>query len=267
MKSFSECKRIVVKIGTSSLTYDTGRFNLDRIETLVRTLCDFRNSGREIILVSSGSITAGIARLGLGHRPHSLEERQAMAAVGQCELMRIYERFFDMYGYPVGQVLLTANTMLNPQSKKNAENTFNTLISLGCIPVVNENDTVSCDEIKEVETFGDNDTLSAHVAVITSADALVILSDINGLYDSDPRKNPDARLISRVERIDEKIIGYGGGAGSERGTGGVAAKLRAGQLACTHGIPMYLVNGSDPRILYSLNKNENPGTVFLPYEE
>lgn len=266
MNSIKDANRIVVKIGTSSLTYETGRFNLQRIETLVRVLSDFRNAGKEVVLVSSGAITAGIARLNLGHRPHSLEEKQAMAAVGQCELMRIYERFFDIYGHPVGQVLLTAETVRNEKARQNAENTFHTLLRLGCIPIVNENDTVSSEEIEAVATFGDNDRLSAYVALLCNADALIILSDIDGLYDSDPRKNPDAKLIHRVGRIDEKILSYGGGAGSERGTGGVAAKLAAAQIACTKGITTYLLSGEDPEILYKLRDGICPGTVFETYE-
>ena len=267
MKSWNESKRLVVKIGTSSLTYENGRFHLRRIEALVRTLSDFRNGGREVVLVSSGAITAGIARLGLGHRPHSLEEKQAMAAVGQCELMRIYENFFDLYGHPVGQVLLTGETIQREKARENAESTFHTLLALGCIPIVNENDTVSSEEIEAIATFGDNDRLSAYVAILCHADSLVILSDIDGLYDSDPHKNPEAKLIPTVERIDERILSYGGGAGSERGTGGVAAKLAAAQIACREGITTYLVNGEDPTILYRLGDAERPGTVFLPYED
>ena len=266
MTDFKSSKRIVIKIGTSSLTYDTGKFNLNRIDRLAKVISDFKNSSTEVVLVSSGAVTAGIARLGINHRPHSIEEKQAMAAVGQCELMKIYEHFFDIYGYPVGQVLLTGETIEKNKARENAENTFRTLLNLGCIPIVNENDTVSSEEIEAIATFGDNDRLSAYVAVLCKADSLVILSDIDGLYDSDPHKNPDAKLISSVDRIDEKILSYGGGAGTERGTGGVAAKLAAAQIACTNGITTYLLTGSDPEVLYSLRNGESVGTVFHTYE-
>ena len=266
MTEFCNAKRIVLKIGTSSLTYETGRFNLNRIEKLVRVLSDLRNSGREVVLVSSGAVTAGISKLGLNHRPKSLREKQATAAVGQCELMRLYDNYFDMYGHTVGQVLLTGETIRREKARINAENTFSMLLSYGCIPIVNENDTVSSEELEAIATFGDNDRLSAYVAVLCRADVLVILSDIDGLYDSDPRKNPDAKIIHEVEKIDEKILSFGGGAGSERGTGGVAAKLEAAKITCTNGITTYLLSGEDPGILYELDEGKCPGTVFKTYD-
>jgi len=254
-------RRIVIKIGSSSLTHSTGRLNLHRIETLARVLSDFKNAGKSIVLVTSGAISAGKARLGLDHRPSTTEEKQAMAAVGQCELMSIYERFFRMYGHTVGQILITRDTVDNPVSRKNAENTFNTLLAMGCVPIVNENDTISFEEIE----FGDNDTLSAYVALLCRADVLVNLSDIDGLYDSDPHKNPEAKLIPSVVRIDDAIRAAAGGAGSAAGTGGVITKLHAAEIACSNGIPMFIINGENPEIMYDLFQGRHVGTYFMPY--
>ena len=256
-------RRIVVKIGSSTLTYDTGLMNLQRIETVARVLSDFANSGRDVILVTSGAIAAGAARLRLDHRPSSTEERQAMAAVGQCELMRIYEQFFQMYGHPVGQVLLTRGVIEQEVSRRNAENTFNTLLRFGCIPIVNENDTVSCDELELLDTFGDNDTLSAWVSVLVGADALIILSDKDGMYDGDPRVKPDAKLIHTVASVDDTIMSYAGGAGTGRGTGGYVTKLNAAKIATEAGIPVFMLNGSNPEVLYDLNEGNCPGTYFM----
>ncbi|MHB1153098.1 MAG: glutamate 5-kinase [Eubacteriales bacterium] len=261
MDFIKNVKRIVIKIGSSSLTHSTGRLNLHRIEILARVLSDFKNSGKEIILVTSAAISAGKAKLGLDHRPATIEEKQAMAAVGQCELMTIYERFFRMYGHTVGQILITRDTVNNPVSRKNAENTFNTLLKMGCIPVVNENDTISFEEIE----FGDNDTLAAYVALLCRADILVNLSDINGLYDSDPHKNQDAKLIPTVVKIDDNIRAAAGGAGSDFGTGGVITKLHAAEIACSNGIPMFIINGENPEIMYDLFEGRHIGTYFMPY--
>lgn len=257
-----EAKRIVIKIGSSTLTYETGRFNLRRMETLARVLSDFWNAGKEIVLVSSGAISAGRAKMGLSHKPSTTAEKQAMAAVGQCELMRMYEHFFDLFSRRVAQILITRETVDNPVARHNAENTFHALLSMGCLPIVNENDTVSFEEIE----FGDNDTLAAYVALICSADALINLSDIDGLYNGDPHRTAGVSLIPVVERIDETIYSYAGGAGTDRGTGGVLTKLRAAEICCTRGIPMYLLNGNDPETLYRLLKGEKVGTKFLPYE-
>lgn len=260
MNNFKDAKRIVVKVGTSTLTHETGKLNLNRMEHIARVLSDFKNSGKEIILVTSAAITAGIARMGITHRPESTEEKQALAAIGQCEIMRMYERFFDMYGYPVAQVLVSKEIIDHEQMKKNAINTFKKLLEIGCIPIVNENDVVSFGEIE----FGDNDTLSAYVAALCDADTLVILSDIDGLYEGDPRKNPNAKLIPVVEEIDKKIMSYAGGAGTNRGTGGVVTKLHAAQIAMENNIPMYILNGEDPSILYELLEGKNKGTYFSP---
>ncbi len=248
MTAFENAKRIVVKVGTSTLTHSTGKFNLKRMELLARVLSDLKNSGREIILVTSAAIAAGMARTGRSERPDSTAEKQALAAVGQCELMRMYERFFDSYGHCVAQVLVTHEIVSNEHMKHNTINTMNSLIGMGCLPIVNENDTVSCEEVE----FGDNDTLSAHVAVISSADALVMLSDIDGLYNDDPHKNPNAELISSVSELTDDIRGYAGGAGTSRGTGGLVTKLHAAEIAGAAGIPSFLMNGEDPRLLYDL---------------
>lgn len=258
MGLFKDCKRIVVKVGSSTLTHSTGQLNLRRIEKLAKTLSDLKNTGKEIILVSSGAVSAGIAKSGLGHRPVSLEEKQAMASIGQSELMKIYDRFFSDFGHKVAQILMTRDVIDNPSRRRAAENTFNTLLSMGCLPIVNENDAVSTDELTK---FGGNDILSAHVANLCRADILINLSDVDGLFDRDPRKNPDARFIERVENIDE-ILSFAGGAGSERGTGGMEAKLTAAKMVTDNGIPMFIMNGENPEILYKLLDGEHVGTYF-----
>ena len=258
MSFFENCKRIVVKVGSSTLTHASGRLNLRRIEALAKTLSDLKNAGKEIILVTSGAVSAGIAKAGLGHRPESLEEKQAMASIGQSELMKIYDRFFSDYGHKIGQILMTRDVVDNPIRRTAAENTFNTLLRMGCIPIVNENDAVSTDELVK---FGGNDILSAHVANLCHADILINLSDIDGLFDSDPRKNPDARLIEKVDDIDS-ILSFAGGAGTERGTGGMEAKLTAAKMVTENGIPMFIMNGSDPEILYKLLDGKQVGTYF-----
>lgn len=250
--------RIVVKIGSNTLTHDTGKLDLRRMELLVRILSDFKNAGHEIVLVSSGAVAAGIARLRLGRRPESTEEKQALAAIGQAELMQVYENFFATYGYTVGQMLMTKDIIDNPERRTNAQNTFRELLKLGCVPIVNENDPISTEELK----FGGNDTLSAYVALVCGADLLINMSDIDGLYDSDPRNNPDAKLISRVEVIDDTVISYAGGAGSERGTGGMITKIKAAQIVTDAGIPMLIVNGKNPEVLYRISDGEHIGTYF-----
>ncbi len=259
MNNVSEAKRIVVKVGTSTLTHETGKLNLRRMEELAKVIADLVNSGKEIILVSSGAITAGTAKIGLGHRAETTEEKQATAAVGQNELMRVYDRFFSMYGHTVGQILLTKEVIENEHSRENAENTFRTLLKMKCIPIVNENDTISFYEIK----FGDNDTLAAYVAKLCGADLLINMSDIDGLYTGDPRNDPNAVLIPTVERVDEHIMSYASGAGTNRGTGGVITKLNAAVIATEAGIPMFLVNGEEPSILYDVCSGKKVGTHFL----
>ena len=258
MGLFKNCKRIVVKVGSSTLTHATGQLNLRRIESLVKVLSDLKNTGMEVVLVSSGAVSAGIAKSALGHRPYSLEEKQAMASIGQSELMKIYDKFFSVFGHKVAQILMTRDVIDNPIRRTAAENTFNTLLRMGCIPIVNENDAVSTDELTK---FGGNDILSAHVANLCRAEMLINLSDVEGLYDSDPRKNPEAKLVSRVENIDD-ILSFAGGAGTDRGTGGMEAKLTAAKMVTENGIPMFIMNGSDPEILYRLLDGECVGTYF-----
>ena len=250
--------RIVVKIGSNTLTHSSGNLNLRRMETLVRTLSDFKNEGHEVVLVSSGAVAAGISKLQLGRRPESTEEKQALAAVGQAELIQVYERLFGAYGHTVAQILMTKDVIDDEVRRSAVENTFSELLKFGVIPIVNENDSVSSEEPK----FGGNDTLSAYVALVCGADILINMSDIEGLYDSDPRTNPDARLISRVDAIDEKVLSYAGGAGTDRGTGGMITKLRAAEIVTAAGIPMLIVNGKSPDILYKISDGYHIGTYF-----
>ena len=251
--------RIVVKVGTSTLTHNTGHLNLRRIEKLVKVLSDMKNHGIQVVLVSSGAVSAGVAKVGFGHIPSSTEEKQAMAAIGQSELMKIYDRFFSDYGHTVAQILMTKDVFSNPDRRSAAENTFNRLLEMHCIPIVNENDSVSTDELTK---FGGNDILSAYVAKICDADLLLNLSDVDGLYDSDPRSNPDARLIDRIDEINDDIVAIAGGAGTDRGTGGMIAKLNAARLVTEAGIPMFIMNGHDPELLYTLLDGGHVGTYF-----
>lgn len=257
MSVLTHCNRIVVKIGSSTLTHDEGHLNLRRIEALVKTLSDFKNGGKQVVLVSSGAVSAGVAKMGT-HRPRCTAEKQAMAAVGQSELMKLYSRFFSDYGHTVAQILLTKDVIDQPDRRAAAEDTFRTLLEMGCIPIVNENDSVSTEGIN----FGGNDTLSAYVALVCHADLLINLSDVDGLYDSDPRKNPDAKLIECVRGVDENVLAMAGGAGTERGTGGMATKLQAARIVLEKGIPMYILNGEDPTILYELLDGRHVGTYF-----
>ena len=250
--------RIVVKVGTSTLTHATGALNIRRIGALVQVLSDFKNAGKEIVLVSSGAVSAGVAKVGAA-RPSTIAEKQAMAAIGQSELMRLYDQLFSLYGHTVAQVLLTRDVLDNPVRRGLAENTFESLLSMGCVPIVNENDPVSTDELTK---FGGNDILSAYVAKVCRADVLINLSDVDGLYDKDPRKHPDAALIRQVDVLSDTHMAAAGGAGTERGTGGMEAKLRAAVLSTEAGIPMFIMNGHDPDILYRLLDGEHVGTYF-----
>ena len=254
-------KTVVVKIGTSTLTYENGKLNLRRIEYLCRTLSDLQNSGRRIVLVSSGAIGVGVGKLGLARRPDETAKKQALAAVGQCELMFIYDKFFGEYHQNVAQVLLTADVTARENSCTNVVNTFSELLSMGIIPIVNENDTVAVDEL-EGRNFGDNDTLSAIVASLVGADALVILTDIDGLYDKNPKTCPDAKRIPLVRAITDEVRAMAGGAGSSRGTGGMATKIRAAQVAAESHIPTVILAGDDPENLYRVFEGEDIGTVF-----
>ncbi len=256
-------KRIVVKVGTSTLTYDNGRLNLRRMEKLACVLSDIKNSGTQVVLVSSGAVAAGASRVNLDHHPMTLVEKQAMAAIGQSELMRMYERFFSGYGHQVGQILLTKSIMDREEPWQNARNTFSTLLKMGVIPIVNENDSISYDGIK----FGGNDTLAALVARVSDADLLVNLSDIDGLYDKNPRENEDAVMIKRVKNIDEEIFAMAGGEGTVRGTGGMRAKIEAAKTVTEAGIAMVIANGENPEVLYEIAQGKGIGTFFAPRTE
>lgn len=245
------------------MTHASGNLDLRRMELLVRILSDYKNAGHEVVLVSSGAVAAGISRLRLNRRPETIEEKQALAAIGQADLMQVYEQFFAAYGHTVGQMLMTKDIIDNPVRRVMAENTFRELLRLGCVPIVNENDPVSTEELK----FGGNDTLSAYVALVCGADLLINLSDIDGLYDSDPRKNPGAKLISRVDAIDDTVWSYAGGAGTDRGTGGMITKIKAAEIVTKAGIPMIIVNGKNPEVLYRISDGEHVGTYFAPVKE
>ena len=262
MLNINEIRRIVVKVGTSTLTYDNGKLNIRRIERLVRTISDLQNRGFEMVLVSSGAVTVGASKLGLTERPRELAVKQAAAAVGQCELMHIYDKMFLEYGINVAQILLTRENIIDDDQRQNIHNTFTALMHTGAVPIVNENDTVATAELKHIENFGDNDTLSAVVARMCEADLLIIFSDIDGLYDSDPRKNPQAKLIGHVPKIDAKIRRMAGGAGSSHGTGGMATKLTAAELCMDAGIPMLVANGSRAGVLYDIVDGKPVGTLF-----
>lgn len=255
-------KRIVIKIGTSSLTHENGRINLNKIEQLSRVLTDLNNSGKEIILVSSGAIGVGMQRIGLSKRPDTLPLKQATAAVGQGILMQIYEKFFAEYNQVVAQMLLTKDVMEDEIKQKNARNTFSTLMELGVIPIINENDCISTAEI-EGYRFGDNDTLSATVARLVEADLLVLLTDIDGLYTDNPKDNKDATLIPEVAIITEDIENLAKGAGSDLGTGGMATKITAAKMATECNIHTIVACGDEIRILYDILEGKVIGTWFL----
>lgn len=262
--------KIVVKVGTSTLTHEAGKLNFRSFDALARVLSDINNQGSDVILVSSGAIAVGAGKLQMKARPTTLCQKQAAAAVGQCELMHLYDKFFGEYGKIVAQILLTGEDVDSPEKKQNLINTFNSLLELGIIPIVNENDSVSYAEIEadayehaEHKVFGDNDTLSAVVAVLCGADKLVLLSDIDGLYDGNPNECDAARLIREVRIIDNEIRALAGGAGSSRGTGGMITKLQAAELAIANGIDMYIANGRTPEVLYDIVEGRPVGTLFV----
>ena len=254
--------RIVVKVGTSTLTNEMGKSDLRSFDRLACVLSDIQNMGYEVILVSSGAIAVGTNKLNMKERPSSMRMKQA--AVGQCSIMFLYDKFFNDYDKTIAQILLNAEDMEQEEKKENLINTFNALLEMNIIPVVNENDSVSYTEIEsEDRLFGDNDMLSAVVAVLCKAKQLVILSDINGLYDADPRLYPNAKLINRIEEIDETVYALAGGAGSRRGTGGMKTKLRAAALATAQGIDTIITNGEAPETLYEIVKGNKAGTLFV----
>lgn len=251
-------KRIVVKVGTSTLTHETGSINLRQVEKLVRVIADLMNMGMEVVLVSSGAISVGVGELGLAERPSDIRQKQALAAIGQVSLMAIYDKFFKEYGYNTSQVLLTKFVLDDDLRYNYARNAFETMIGYRVVPVVNENDVISTYEIE----FGDNDTLSAYVAELVKADILVILSDIDGFYNGDPR-DEKSEIIPAVNEITEEIKSCARGEGTRRGTGGMITKLRAAEFVCGHGIDMVIANGEKPEILYDIvNKEKIHGTLF-----
>lgn len=251
-------KRIVVKVGTSTLTHSTGKTNIARMAKLVSVLSDLHNMGHEVVLVSSGAVGIGAGKLGLSEKPKTTKARQAAAAVGQGELMFLYDKFFSEYSIVVSQLLLTSQTIKYDDSREHLLDTFNQLIEFGSIPIVNENDSVSVEELLN----GDNDCLSADVASLINADLLILLTDTDGLYDSNPAHNKDAKLISVVDRITPEIEAVAGGAG-EKGTGGFATKVKAAKIATASGIPVVVMNGEKPTSIYKVLDGESVGTMFL----
>lgn len=244
--------RVVVKVGTSTLAHATGRLNIRRTTALCRVLSDLKNQGHEIILVSSGAIGMGVGKLGLREKPTDIPTKQAAAAVGQCELMYTYDRLFTEYNHTVAQILLTGADFSAEDRHENFNNTLHRLLEMNVLPIINENDTIATEEIR----VGDNDTLSALVAVSAKAELLVILSDVEGLYSADPHKDPDARLIETVHGVTDEIMALGGGEGSALGTGGMRTKLRAAQICNESGCDLVIANGEDPELLYSITEGK-----------
>lgn len=255
--------RIVVKVGTSTLAHTTGRLNIRHVEELVKVLSDLKNAGHQVILVSSGAIGMGVGKLNLPGKPADMPTKQAAAAVGQCELMYTYDKLFLQYSHTVAQVLLTGEDVDHPERRENFENTMERLLELGALPIINENDTIATAEIK----VGDNDTLGAIVACCVKADLLVLLSDIEGLYTADPRKDPNARLIPVVEEVTPEIEALAGGVGSSLGTGGMATKLRAAKMVTAMGCDMVITNGEHPERLYDIADGKAIGTRFMGARE
>ena len=258
MAVLKDVKRLVVKVGTSTLTYDTGKTNIRRMHKLVSVLSDIVNSGIEVALVTSGAIGVGVGKLGLKERPSGISGRQAAATVGQCELMFMYDKLFGEYGHTVGQLLITKSDVDSEERRKNLVNTFEKLFDYGAVPIVNENDSVAVDEI----VYGDNDSLSAIVAKLVNADALIILTDIDGLYDDNPNENEDAKLISQVDEITDELIAVASGHGSRFSTGGMVTKLHAAQIAMDAGIDTIVMNGAAPESIYKALDGKQIGTFF-----
>lgn len=257
-----DAKKIVVKVGTTTLTHESGKLNLNRIEKLARVLSDLNNCGKKVILVSSGAIGVGVNKLNLNRADLTLPEKQASASVGQAILMKIYQKFFEEYNQVVSQILITKDVMDNYEGKENAENTIETLLELGVIPIVNENDTISTFEMQ----FGDNDTLSATVATLVGADLLLLLSDIDGLFTADPRKDKSAERISVVKEVTREVEALAAGSGSKLGTGGMITKLTAAKICAREGIDTVIANGEEPKILYDILSGDEVGTLFLSHK-
>ena len=260
--SLKNAKRIVFKVGTSTLTHQNGKPDFKTIDQLARILSDLKNDERQVVLVSSGAIAVGVDRMGLTQKPDTVVEKQAAAAIGQCELMFIYDKFFSEYNKKVAQVLMTRDVVEKVDGRKNVVNTLEELLRYDAIPIVNENDTVATDEILTNDIFGDNDTLSAIVADCVRADLLVIITDIDGLYDQNPKEHADARKIDIVREITPALFETAGGAGTWRGTGGMVTKLQAAQIAMQAGVDMAIISGRDLDDIYRLLNGENIGTVF-----
>lgn len=258
LNDVASAQRIVIKVGTSTLTYKTGKLNLKLIDRMAMIISDLRNQGKEVVLVSSGAIGVAVGKLGLKEKPTDTKQKQAIAAVGQCELMYLYDKMFSQYNNTVAQVLLTRDDIAVPKRKRNIQNTMAALLDMGIIPIVNENDTVSFDEIE----IGDNDTLSAMVADSLDADLLILFSDIDGLYSEDPHNNPDAKLLSTVYNIDE-VRTLAGGTASKQGTGGMITKIDAAQIATSAGIHMIIANGSNMDSIYDILSGKSVGTLFV----
>ncbi len=250
--------RIVVKIGTSTLTHATGHLNIRRVEALCKTMSDIKNAGHEVILVSSGAIGMGVGKLGLRERPKDIPTKQAAAAVGQCELMYIYDKLFGDYHHTVAQLLITNDNLVDPTRHQHFTNTLNRLLELGALPVINENDTVATEELG----IGDNDTLAANVAQSVHANLLILLSDIDGLYTADPHKDPNARLLHKVTKIDDEILQLAGVSNSTQGTGGMVTKLHAARICLACGCDMVIANGNEPANLYAILEGAEVGTRF-----
>ena len=259
-----EKQRIVVKVGTSTLTGENGALNFRTIDKLAQVLSTLHNEGHQVVLVSSGAIAVGVNKMKLPMKPVDVCMKQAAAAVGQCELMHIYDKFFEEYGNTVGQILLTAEDIAVKEKRRNLKNTFEALLENGMIPVVNENDSVSHAEIEsEKKIFGDNDMLSAIVARLCEANRLIIMSDIDGLYDGNPKEKSDVKLIHKVKEISDEIKGLAAGSGSNRGTGGMITKLEAAEYATMNGTDMHITNGNDPENIYRIMEDEEIGTHFI----
>ncbi len=257
-------KRIVVKVGSSSLIHkETGKLDLRKVEVLVRELSDLHNQGKNVVLVTSGAVAVGSTVLGLKERPKELKVKQACSAVGQARLMMIYQKLFSEYNQTAAQILMTKNTMVNNVNRMHARNTFEELLRLDAIPVVNENDSISSYELEFLDAFGDNDTLSAVIAALIGADLLILLSDIDGLFTDDPNTNPDAEFIDTVETLDEKLLSMGKGSVSKVGTGGMATKLTAAEIATAAGADMVIANGADFHVIHKIIEGRRYGTLFV----
>lgn len=257
-------KRIVIKVGSSSLIHkETGKLDLRKVEVLVRELSDLHNQGKNVVLVTSGAVAVGSTVLGLKERPRELKVKQACSAVGQARLMMIYQKLFSEYNQTAAQILMTKNTMVNNVNRMHARNTFEELLRLDAIPVVNENDSISSYELEFLDAFGDNDTLSAVIAALIGADLLILLSDIDGLFTDDPNTNPDAEFIDTVETLDEKLLSMGKGSVSKVGTGGMATKLTAAEIATAAGADMVIANGADFHVIHKIIEGRNYGTLFV----